>query len=1318
MLIFAVCLICIALFTVRAAAESAVIEEAAAIEGNLLVNGDFSLGDEASGLPANWTRSMWRTEWGVSNLTWASGEIKVENALTNDARFIQTVNVEPETWYRLSGDIKAENINDTPGRTGANLSVLGAYATLPSVFDTAGEWQHTEVYVFTYKGQHTADVAARLGGYSSDSTGVAWFDNLSMVKVDAPESGKPILILEPPATPVKEPVALSNGGGLWTLLILFAAAMAAAWISMWRMPGQAAMRAVWLGLILAVAAALRVFLAATVKGYGVDINCWHAWALRMAQVGPSGFYGTGAEGYFCDYPPGYLYFLWPIGLMIRALNVTADSSGLQLLVKTGPILADLGIILFLWRIGESCSTTSSKSSTSSTAIHLGIPLALLYALNPASLVIGAAWGQIDAALALGLGLTLWRASKDDYRTALPLYLLTVLVKPQALLVGPLGLFALIIHLSRNKWDRRELFNALTGLAAGLALCFALLLPFCVKIGWSWLPGKYFGTMGSYDYATVNAANLYFLMRGNWVTTSTAFAGNLTFREVALLLMGLTLGGTLWLYWKAKDQRSIFLIAGLTFLGFFLFSFRMHERYLFPAIVCFLAAYAMQWDGRLLWLTLGLSVTMFFNVWLVLMNEHLTAFAPGCVIASFNLALGGLAGWTGWELCVRGMVRQWGINPAYASDRAQVLGTVRTGGDIAAPLDLDRRILGKSDARLSFKRLDWLLILGLTAVYAVVAFWGLGDNIAPQTFYRSTGINETVMFDLGETRTFSILYYNGISSGEMYWSVSEDGENWSELYMGSSRGECFRWKYNVYSYRNENNEPQYVDSSILWHNARYVRLTPEMPGMMLGEVVFHDESGNTLPVSDVYLEGVTSIVAGEWTDAGSLIDEQGVAPEKPSYMNGTYFDEIYHARTGFEYLHRMPPLETTHPPLGKVAIMWSISTFGMTPFGWRFPGTMAGVLMIPALYLLAKQLFKKTKWAALAASLLALDLMHLTQTRIATIDSYPVLFIILMYWCMIRYFQMSIFRDGLWRPLGWLALSGLFMAGAISSKWIGIYASAGLVVILFWSFAQRIREYIYATDRSREVSSEVFKAVHRFPSQMGVTIGWCVMWFLAIPAGIYALSYIPDLTATGPYSLRRLIMAQSSMFSYHSALVDDHPFKSRWYEWPFDFRPMWYYTANYQPEGKVSTILAFGNPAIWWSGLAGLVVTAVYWIRRRVSPLFSRLNDDPIPSLLLIGFLAEFLPWALVPRSMFIYHYFASTPFIILCAIWCLRRWEERSPIAGRHARILLIVAAAMLFVGFYPFATGVTFPRVWANAMNWFSKVKLPGWKYQGWLWY
>ena len=90
-------------------------------------------------------------------------------------------------------------------------------------------------------------------------------------------------------------------------------------------------------------------------------------------------------------------------------------------------------------------------------------------------------------------------------------------------------------------------------------------------------------------------------------------------------------------------------------------------------------------------------------------------------------------------------------------------------------------------------------------------------------------------------------------------------------------------------------------------------------------------------------------------------------------------------------------------------------------------------------------------------LLAVDAMHFTQTRIATIDSYVVLFIMVMYLFMFRYSQMRWRRDGFARSLVPLGLSGLFMGIAWATKWVGIYGSAGLVVIFFWTLWKNVRE---------------------------------------------------------------------------------------------------------------------------------------------------------------------------------------------------------------------------------------------------------------------
>lgn len=187
----------------------------------------------------------------------------------------------------------------------------------------------------------------------------------------------------------------------------------------------------------------------------------------------------------------------------------------------------------------------------------------------------------------------------------------------------------------------------------------------------------------------------------------------------------------------------------------------------------------------------------------------------------------------------------------------------------------------------------------------------------------------------------------------------------------------------------------------------------------------------------------------YSDANNIFDEQDTLKGLPSWWNSTYFDEIYHARTAYEHLHGTTPYETSHPPLGKVIMSLGIAIFGMVPFGWRVMGALAGILMLPAMYLLGKQLTKKSSFAFAAALMLALDCQHFTQTRIATIDSYPVLFILFSWLFMLRFMQRDIVRLPVKKLLPDLALSGLFMGLGIASKWIGVYSGAGLAVAFFW-----------------------------------------------------------------------------------------------------------------------------------------------------------------------------------------------------------------------------------------------------------------------------
>ncbi len=401
---------------------------------------------------------------------------------------------------------------------------------------------------------------------------------------------------------------------------------------------------------------------------------------------------------------------------------------------------------------------------------------------------------------------------------------------------------------------------------------------------------------------------------------------------------------------------------------------------------------------------------------------------------------------------------------------------------------------------------------------------------------------------------------------------------------------------------------------------------------------------------------------------------------------------------------------------------------MTPFGWRFAGTLIGVLMLPALYLLGMQLSKRRSIAAMSMLAFALDLMHYAQTRIATIDSFPVFFIILTYLFMVRYLQTDLLKPdpdaqprllsrAYLKSLIPLALCGIAMGLSIASKWIGLYSAVGLAVLFFTALYRQYRASNVACGMDTETlegeaRARVITAQRYTLSRALFTCGACLIFFVAIPAAIYYASYVPFLSPTGKVTWQRVLAAQQVMLSYHSkpGLGMDHAFYSPWWQWPFILKPMWFAQDSYEPAGYASTIMCMGNPWVFYLGAVAMVVVLVAWAGKYVQvqngSLRLRQGDGDLTLPVLgIGFLAQFLPWALVPRGTYMYHYFASVPFIILATTWLLDRYAPKNPKQRFALMAVYVAGAAVFFVMFFPYASGWLCSTEWLDAMKWFSKL-------------
>lgn len=987
--------------------------------------------------------------------------------------------------------------------------------------------------------------------------------------------------------------------------------------------------ALWASLLFLGALSLRLYLGYSSEGFTTDLDTFKSWANLANSVGFGQIYH---EDIFLDYPPGYLYVLVFLEKLRLLLGLPMESQAYSLLIKMPSILADLfcgGAVLLLAqrKLGEKSALLLSGA----------------YLFCPAVFLNSAQWGQADSfctAILLGSLLLLYQ---EWYIPSAVLYGLSIACKPQMFIFAPLYLFFAL---------KRRRFGML-GLGVLLAVGTLLLtaLPFTQDFNFLWLLERYQSTLDYYSFYSVNAYNFWSLIGWNWKALPAGLAGD------ALDLLGAVIATVLCGVWvfRSKSRAVVFYCPALLMAAMYAFSVKMHERYLFPALLFLLLSFVFTQDKGMLRAFALCAVAHYANVAYVLwqFREYYNSYNPNTgltlALSALQLAALGYAVWVGARVFLRGDVRP---------------------GEVPQPGPL----LDRSAVDSRFYRRDWAALLLMTLAYACFAFSHLGDTQTALTSWTPQQGESVVLEADGECATLTYLpsiapdsaHYAARVGVNIQVETSQDGETWTDCGTLTD-GSVFAWK-------------QYQLST----PGRYVRLTA-----LDGSVTLNEAS--------LFYTGtrVQATILSRDPAAQALVDEQQVVPAYTTYENSTYFDEIYHARTAYEHILGLEPYENTHPTLGKLIISLGIRIFGMNPFGWRFMGALFGVLMLPVLYHLLKQLFGRTRLCTAGTLLFAFDFMHFTQTRIATIDTYAVFFLLLMCDAMLVFLRRDLLRDSWKKLLPPLLACGVFTGLGIAAKWTAAYGALGLAALFF---GKLLFTYWNARRRGEETVPLLMKC--------GKLCAWCCLFFLALPFGIYFGAFLPITTLS--HNTGNLWGAfwnyQVTMFRYHSTLEATHSFASPWYEWPLDIRPIWYFAGDTQ-EGY-STISAFGNPLLWWAGIPALGAAACLWWKERFR----------WAGLVLAGFLSVYLPWVLVPRLTFIYHYFTAVPFLVvaLCGVFSLlyrrggfaRQLTFPGGIQCSGATLLLAAftaACLLLFAVYFPVLSGSPTTRDYANALELFE---------------
>jgi dolichyl-phosphate-mannose--protein O-mannosyl transferase len=407
-----------------------------------------------------------------------------------------------------------------------------------------------------------------------------------------------------------------------------------------------------------------------------------------------------------------------------------------------------------------------------------------------------------------------------------------------------------------------------------------------------------------------------------------------------------------------------------------------------------------------------------------------------------------------------------------------------------------------------------------------------------------------------------------------------------------------------------------------------------------------------------------------------------------------FDETYHIPAArlianndpraYEWWHQ-PIYEDyhdwLHPPAAKLMQAGAICLLGDSPLAWRLPSTLAAVLLIAAVYVLAQQVFsvlhtsdKTNSLSCLAAFLTSLSGLVLVQSRIGMNDIFLVLWLVLGLVFLYRWqpslikfnFDLNKQQKHSGSVFNFI-LAGLFLGLALATKWTALFLIGFLLIELCWLI----------------VENKIWKF-------LPITLFSLVI----VPLVVYLASY-SQMFMQGK-SLSHFVDLHHNILWYQFNRSEGHDYASTPAEWLINLRPVLYWSGQQSESlslspSKTANIYALENPVLILISLFALLYILGLIIKDNFQTNHSKVYLNLV---MMYGML--WLPWLAAPRVMFFYHYLPAIPLLSLLVAEFL--YSYLRPVSKLIYWLILILLTAG-FIIFYPHWTGLTVSNDWAQAV-------------------
>lgn len=379
--------------------------------------------------------------------------------------------------------------------------------------------------------------------------------------------------------------------------------------------------------------------------------------------------------------------------------------------------------------------------------------------------------------------------------------------------------------------------------------------------------------------------------------------------------------------------------------------------------------------------------------------------------------------------------------------------------------------------------------------------------------------------------------------------------------------------------------------------------------------------------------------------------------KLGYPADQIFDEVYFPVFAQKYLTGADVFDV-HPPLGKLIIAVSMLFLGDNPIGWRMAPLLAGLALIPASAWLTLRLGGTRVVALLVGASVAMDMAFTTYSRTGLMDGMLVLAGV----------SVLIAASSKWVPV-WVPAVLLGVAGSI--KWVGL-AVALPAAYMFW----RQGRFIQACS-------------------------WLPLALLLV----FLSSALGESLDGAQDVVKATVNWHQQAFNYHANLTATHPWSSTWDTWPFQLRPTLFWYQDLGGKG-IELMTTLGNPVLWTGGFLAIATG----IGRVLRQLLQKEKVDQFLAVVILAWVAAYLPFIGVDRVMFHYHYLPASLFGTMALCWWLGlAWQEGKrwvTVAGLATIVLVGVWLAPHAAPWWRMTRSQLDQRVWLKTWLWDTRIQ------------